>query len=141
MKSWIYPAVCTLIAATIAGCGGSTTETQATPEAQDTVAALPTTESGLYEAAQQAERDGRPQEAISLYRKILADYPESENSYKAQFLIGFVFSEDMNEPDSARVAFEAVLANYPNSEFADDAEAMLGFINGEMPVFQDSPPQ
>ena len=134
MKPWIYLAACALLVANI-GCGGSTSEKQ------ETVSTDPSSEADMYTAAQNAENEGRPRDAIGLYRKILKEYPESGHSYKAQFLVGFVFSEEMNEPDSARVAFETVLEKYPDSEFADDAQAMLAFIDGEMPSFQDAPPQ
>jgi len=127
---WVAGAMVLLLA----GCGGATSEPN---KAQTDV---PKGEKGLYVQAQQAENDKRPADAIALYRQILDEYPDSPENYKAQFLIGFVFSEEMNEPDSARIAFQAVLDKYPESEFADDAKAMLAFIDGKMPEFQEAAP-
>jgi outer membrane protein assembly factor BamD (BamD/ComL family) len=97
------------------------------------------TEAGLYAQAQVAEHENRPHDAIDLYRRILREYPESPQNYKAEFLIGFVFSEELAEPDSARLAFKRVIREYPQSEFVDDAEAMLKFLDGELPAFEESP--
>lgn len=124
------------------GCGGASTHDE-TPavgdQAEVAVMTDPGTESELYEAAQKAEHGNRPQEAIRLYRRILSEYPDSPDNYKAQFLIGFVFSEELGMPDSARVAFELVVRDYPNSEFVNDAEAMINFLDGKMPAFEESP--
>jgi outer membrane protein assembly factor BamD (BamD/ComL family) len=120
-----------MVLAILVGCGNSASESK--PAAEN----APQTEEGLYAEAQKAENENRPGDAITIYRKILADYPDSPQSYKAQFLVGFVFSEEMNLPDSGRIAFQAVIDKYPNSEFVDDAQAMLKFLEGEMPQFEE----
>jgi outer membrane protein assembly factor BamD (BamD/ComL family) len=141
------PAVCFVMAQT--GCGGSkendgqpknevATEQPAAVAEEPAVVPETATEAELYEAAQKSERVNRPWDAIGLYRRILAEYPGSPQNYKAQFLIGFVFSEELDMPDSARVAYERVIQDYPQSEFADDAGAMLRFLNGEVPKFEES---
>lgn len=99
----------------------------------------PVTEAGLYARAQAAEQQGRAPEAVELYRRVLSEYPQSQDNYKAVFLIGFVFSEKLNQPDSARLMFETVIRDYPQCEFADDAAAMLRFLDGELPPFEDTP--
>ena len=129
MKHKIYPLA--MVLALLVGCGNSASESK--PAAENT----PQTEEGLYAEAQKAENDKRPGDAITIYRKILADYPQSPQNYKAQFLVGFVFSEEMNLPDSARIAFQTVVDKYPNSEFVDDAQAMLQFLDGELPQFEE----
>lgn len=128
----------------VAGCSKSQPESQSSTTLDQSQAAGqhapdPTTESGLYESAQAAEQQGQPTEAIRLYRRILTDYPQSTDNYKAVFLIGFVFSEKLNQPDSARTMFNAVIHDYPACEFVDDAQAMLRFLDGEMPPFEDAP--
>jgi outer membrane protein assembly factor BamD (BamD/ComL family) len=124
-----------------AGCGDSASEIKSTTPAQGSaVPSEPDTETGLYARAQAAEQQGQAEEAVRLYRQILERYPESPNNYKATFLIGFVFSEKLEEPDSARLMFEAVIRDYPDCEFVDDAQAMLRFMKGELPPFEESPP-
>lgn len=123
----------------VAGCGDSASE-ESNETAQKTTVSEPATEAGLYASAQAAEQQGQPAEAVRLYRRVLEKYPESADNYKAIFLIGFVFSEKLNQPDSARIQFEKVIHDYPNCEFVDDAQAMLRFMNGELPPFEESPP-
>ena len=127
-----------------AGCGDSASEsqTQAAAENADSVLradAEPASEATLYARAQQAEQQGDADLAVGLYRRILDEYPQSPDNYKAVFLIGFVFSEKLNQPDSARLMFETVIREYPGCEFVDDAEAMLRFLKGELPPFEDAP--
>lgn len=131
-----------------AGCGDSASDIKSnapeTAGAQGSVLdsaalAAPASEAVLYARAQAAEQQGRPQEAIYLYRRILSDFPSSPDNYKAVFLIGFVFSEKLNQPDSARLQFDAVIRDYPDCEFVDDAQAMLRFLKGELPPFEEAP--
>lgn len=126
-----------------AGCGDSESESQSQTAVANTEPALhaaePATEAGLYAGAREAEQQGQADLAIRLYRRILSEYPQSADNYKAVFLIGFVFSEKLNQPDSARLMFETVIREYPECEFVDDAEAMLRFLKGELPPFEDAP--
>jgi outer membrane protein assembly factor BamD (BamD/ComL family) len=93
----------------------------------------------MYARAQEAEQQGKPREAVAIYRQILATYPESPQNYKAIFLIGFVYSEKLDQPDSARQMFEQVIGEYPDCEFEDDAQAMLRFLDGHLPEFEETP--
>lgn len=125
------------------GCGDSASQSQSHSSVQsgqkENPPDEPLGEAGLYAKAQASEQEGRPEEAIALYRRIFSDYPQSPNNYKAVFLIGFVFSEKLNQPDSARLMFHAVIRDYPGCEFVDDAQAMLRFLDGELPPFEDTP--
>ena len=126
------------------GCGDSASESQTQVAAESAssdvrAASEPATEAALYASAQEAEQQGQAGEAIGVYRRILSEYPQSPDNYKAVFLIGFVFSEKLNQPDSARLMFETVIREYPGCEFVDDAEAMLRFLKGELPPFEDAP--
>lgn len=116
----------------VAGCGDSTSETDGN------AAPSPVDEAQLYAAAQRAEQQGQPREAIEIYRRILREFPDSPENYKAEFLIGFVYAEELNVSDSARVIFERVIKNYPGTEFVDDAQAMLQFLDGKMPEFEET---
>jgi len=79
----------------------------------------------LFELAQQAENDGDFKEAIDLYTLLLQKYPQNEHNYKAQFMIGFIYSEELNDLGQAKVAMQKVVDNYPDCDLADDALWML----------------
>ena len=79
----------------------------------------------LFELAQQAENDGDFKEAIDLYTMLLQKYPQNEHNYKAQFMIGFIYSEELNDLDQAKDAMQKVVDNYSDCDLADDARWML----------------
>jgi len=66
-----------------------------------------------------------PEQAVRYFQLFLERYPEDDRAYQAQFLIGFTYSEYMQDYDAAAEAFRAVIDNYPDSDMADDAEFML----------------
>ncbi len=66
-----------------------------------------------------------PEQAVRYFRLFLERYPDDDRAYQAQFLIGFTYSEYMQDYDAAAEAFRAVIDNYPESDMADDAEFML----------------
>ena len=138
-RGWRFAAAACLLL--VLGCGSSTSETTSnTPPNSETVNTLDlSTEEGLYVAAQVAQHERRSHDAIELYRRILAEYPESAQSYKAEFLVGFIFAEELGQPDSARASFERVIRDYPECEFVDDAQTMLSFLDGDTLVFEDAP--
>ncbi len=73
-----------------------------------------------------------PNTAVEYFKLFLDRYPNNERCDQAQFLIGFTFSEQVKDFDSARAAFRILVENYPDSELADDAEWMIE--NMEIPI-------
>jgi len=66
-----------------------------------------------------------PESAIRYFELYLERFPENEKAHQAQFLIGFTYSEHLEDYENAEMAFRALLENYPESDFADDAEWMI----------------
>jgi outer membrane protein assembly factor BamD (BamD/ComL family) len=79
----------------------------------------------LYSEAQSFSEEGNFASAIKIYEEILKLYPESRYSCKAQFLIGFVYSENLKNYDKAKEIFAEVIKKYPDCDLADDARFML----------------
>ncbi len=73
-----------------------------------------------------------PETAITYFKLFIERYPENERCDQAQFLIGFTFSEQVKDFDSARDAFSILVQDYPDSELADDAQWMIE--NMEIPI-------
>lgn len=74
---------------------------------------------------------------IQLYRELLDKYPDSDYAPEAQFMIGFVYSEELQDLVEARRAYELVLQNYPDDEMADQARWMIENLNKPLPNFQN----
>lgn len=66
-----------------------------------------------------------PDERIAGYEQVVAQYPQSEQAPQAQFMIGFIYSEEKKDYDKAEAAFRKLLADYPKSELRNSAQWML----------------
>lgn len=66
-----------------------------------------------------------PVTAVEYFNLFIERFPGHERAHQAQFLIGFTYSEQIEDYDSAVEAFQAVIDNYPESDFVDDAEWMI----------------
>lgn len=97
----------------------------------------------LFDLAQQAENDNDFQKAVDLYTMLLEKYPDNEHNYKAQFMIGFIYSEELKDYDQARVAMQKVVEQYPDCDLADDAQWMLDHMgkNLEDIEFEETAPE
>ncbi len=83
----------------------------------------------LFQLAQDT-RD--PEERIGFYEKLVEKFGDSEQADRAQFMIGFVYSEELQDSLKAKGAFEDFLQKYPQSDLAKDAEYMIRALSGEV---------
>jgi outer membrane assembly lipoprotein YfiO len=97
------------------------------------------TEQELYTNAQNLSEKGDYLSAIKTYEEILRTYPDSPRAYKAQFLIAFVYSENLKAYDKARENYKKLLEKYPNCDLVDDAQYMLKTMETDsLPVVPDT---
>ncbi|MGB2805457.1 MAG: tetratricopeptide repeat protein [Candidatus Zixiibacteriota bacterium] len=97
------------------------------------------TEQDLYTEAQNHSEDGNFESAIGTYEKILGLYPDSPRAYKAQFLIGFVYSENLKDQQKAKENYLKVIDDYPECDLADDARYMIEMMEtGAEPTISDT---
>ena len=82
----------------------------------------------LFKEAQEA---GPPAERVAKYEALLQEYPDSEVSPQAQFMVGFIYSEELKKYDQAEQAFKQLLARYPKSELAPSAQWMVDHMRTE----------
>ncbi|MGB0606023.1 MAG: tetratricopeptide repeat protein [Candidatus Latescibacterota bacterium] len=87
-----------------------------------------------------AQQKGDMQSAITLYERLLDEYPQSDLGDEAQFMIAFIYEEYLNDIEKARGAYQRVIDHYPNSELAASAKQLLPHV-GQSPEewvhFQD----
>lgn len=83
--------------------------------------------------------DKKFREAIWEYRKLLRLFPKSKHCDKSQFMIGYVYSENIKDQEKAKIAFRKVIDLYPKSDLADDAEFMIKNMGKDISeiIFQD----
>ena len=87
-------------------------EHQRAPEALKKLAAL-------------AQQQGRMQEAIDYYGRILAEYNGSGHGDEAQFMIAFIYEEHIGDFSKAKLAYQRIIDEYPDSELAANARHLL----------------
>ena len=88
---------------------------------------------------QEAQDKGSPEDRIAAYRQLLAQYPDSEVSPQAAFMVGFIYSEELKNYDQAERAFRDLLHRYPHSELATSAQWMIDHMRTEdAPAFIQS---
>ena len=89
-----------------------------------------------------AQQKGDMQGAITLYERLLNEYPQSDLGDEAQFMIAFIYEEYLSDMEKARGAYQRVIDRYPNSELAASAKQLLPHV-GKSPEewvrFQDGP--
>ena len=73
----------------------------------------------------ESQEAGAPAARIAAYRRLLQEYPESDVSPQAQFMVGFIYSEELKKYDEAEQAFRTLLERYPRSELAESARWMI----------------
>jgi outer membrane protein assembly factor BamD (BamD/ComL family) len=99
------------------------------------------TEEELFARAQQYENASEFEKAITDYTAIIDLHPESDNRYKAIFMIGFLSYENLKDSERAISYFDRLLAEYPESDLSDDAQALKKMaLEGKdlLSVFEDS---
>ncbi|MBI1796316.1 MAG: peptidyl-prolyl cis-trans isomerase [Candidatus Eisenbacteria bacterium] len=82
----------------------------------------------LFRRAQEATGAGP---RIAAYKRVVDEFPNSDVSPQAQFMIGFVYSEEIKDYDEAERAFKDLLQRYPRSELADSAHWMIEHMRTE----------
>ena len=78
----------------LAGCSGTPSENQ------------------LFEQARVAQEANDPQTAITAYQSIVEHYPTGDRSDEAQFMIGFLYANDLGDTTNARAAYQYFLDTY-----------------------------
>jgi peptidyl-prolyl cis-trans isomerase C len=76
----------------------------------------------LFDLAQDTQD---PKTRLTLYARVVKEYPSTDLAAQAQFMIGFVNSEEIHDYEAAESAFKTMMAKYPKSDLVDDAEWML----------------
>jgi len=86
----------------------------------------------------EAQNAGPAASRIEGYRKVLQDYPDSDVSPQAQFMVGFIQSEELKDYDAAERSFRDLLKRYPKSELVPSAQWMIDHMRSEnAPAFMN----
>ena len=82
----------------------------------------------LYRAAEVITTIGNPMEAIKIYNKLIADYPDFEKIANCYFMKGFVYDNNLLMYKEAKEAYEEFIKKFPTHDLADDAEMSIKYL-------------
>ncbi|MCL2064716.1 MAG: tetratricopeptide repeat protein [Candidatus Cloacimonetes bacterium] len=88
----------------------------------------------LFYFAELSQRMGQLNETIAFFDAVINDYPDSEYSYRALFMKGFVSMDNQNNTSMAIEAFRSLLEKYPDGELHESAEEMLKALENNVPL-------
>ncbi len=79
----------------------------------------------LFKAADFYRYMGKPLKSVGVYEKIYNNYPDFEKRPYALFLQGFIFENEINNKDAAKIKYEEFLKLYPDHPIAKDVKMTL----------------
>jgi hypothetical protein len=99
-----------------------TEEQESIPFRLEPVAETALSARDLFEKARVSQK---PEEKIGLYRRIVEEHPESDLADASQFMIGFVYAEELNDTAQAVRELRLLKEKWPESDWCDDAAAFI----------------
>lgn len=79
----------------------------------------------------EAQNAGGPEQRIEAYRQVVEEWPAADVTPQAQFMQGFIYSEELKNYDQAEKAFRELLRRWPHSELATSAQWMVDHMRTE----------
>ena len=101
---------------------------------EDVFRAKPRTEEELFTLAQETDD---PLKRLNYYSELVFNYPDGDHAAEAQFMIGFIHAEELENYPAARNAFQRMKSHYPDSELVASADWMLENMGEENPPFEE----
>jgi hypothetical protein len=115
-----------LIVFAVAVCGKAGKQ-ETIPYKLETASSADVSPRDLFERARALRN---PEEKLALYRQIVTEHPESNLAEASQFMIGFVYVEELGDTVSAIKELHALTEKWPEGEWRDDAEALIKDLEG-----------
>jgi len=72
-------------------------------------------EADLFTKAKTAQEARDFNAAVNAYEEVVAQYPTGDKADEAQFMIGFLYANDLGDTLNARVAYEKFLKDYSDN--------------------------
>lgn len=70
--------------------------------------------------------------AISMFRRLINEFPESDHAMRSLFLIAYTQGELIGDHDAARKTYQEFLNRFPESDLAESATQMLEFTGRDL---------
>jgi peptidyl-prolyl cis-trans isomerase C len=81
-----------------------------------------------FNKAEAAQKRRRFTDAIFYYDEVIKHHKNNKDDYKAMFMKGFLFAEELKDTEKAIVIFEEFLTLYPEGDLSESAQYMLSSL-------------
>jgi hypothetical protein len=115
-----------LVVLALLGCK-KTEEEQAIPFKLETSSETAVSARDLFERARTLQN---PEDKLGLYRRIVNEFPDSDLADASQFMVGFVYAEELGDTATAVQELRALEEKWPESDWCDDAAALIEDLEG-----------
>lgn len=82
----------------------------------------------LFKAADLAHGMKKSRDAVRMYREFISKYPDHSKVATSRFLLAFVYDNELQQKDSAKIFYREFLEKYPDHQLAPSAKASLDQI-------------
>lgn len=89
-----------------------------------------------FNKAEAAQKRRRFNDAIFYYDEIIKYHNNNVDDYKAMFMKGFLFAEELKDKEKAIAIFEDFLKIYPKGDLTESAEYMLSSLKNEEEIIE-----
>jgi tetratricopeptide (TPR) repeat protein len=103
---------------------------------QVTIAENPAEE--LYDLAERRYLNGEYESAVKMFKEIATEYPDSRSAARAEYAAGFIYENNLLQPDSALASYRNLAQNYPSSAFTSRVRPKIQFAEMEHKRIADS---
>ncbi|MDO9577110.1 MAG: tetratricopeptide repeat protein [Candidatus Cloacimonadales bacterium] len=84
-----------------------------------------------FNKAENAQKRRKFNDAIFYYDQVIKNYPNNVDDYKATFMKGFLYAEELKEKEKALACFNDVLTKFPEGELHESAKFMIDELEGK----------
>ena len=102
-------------------------EQQAIPFKLETSSETAVSARDLFERARTLRN---PEEKLELYRRIVTEFPDGDLADASQFMVGFVYAEELGDTTAAVQELRVLKEKWPESDWCDDADALIQDLEG-----------
>ena len=83
-----------------------------------------------FTKAENAQKRRRFTDAIFYYDKVIEHHKNNSDDYKATFMKGFLYAEELKDKENALISFKKVLSDFPEGELHESAQFMIDELEG-----------
>ncbi len=82
----------------------------------------------LYQSGDRFRRTGQYNYAIDQFKQLYYKYPDSKYAPKSIYTIGWIYENNLQQPDSALIYYQILLKYYPHTEYAGDVRLSVAYL-------------